>query len=44
MGCTIGHGLSGLSLLSLGSIMSTLAILSGAWIGLRLLQGSDASH
>ena len=30
-GCTIGHSLTGLSVLSLGSVVSTLAILLGAW-------------
>lgn len=30
-GCTIGHSLTGLSVLSLGSIVSTLGILFGAW-------------
>lgn len=30
-GCTIGHSLTGLSVLSVGSVVSTLAILTGAW-------------
>ena len=30
-GCTIGHSLTGLSVLSLGSMVSTAAILLGAW-------------
>lgn len=30
-GCTIGHSLTGLSVLSVGSVVSTAAILLGAW-------------
>ncbi|HEX7021260.1 MAG TPA: YeeE/YedE family protein [Trueperaceae bacterium] len=30
-GCTIGHSLTGLSVLSVGSIVSTISILLGAW-------------
>lgn len=30
-GCTIGHALTGLSVLSVGSLLSTAAILLGAW-------------
>jgi uncharacterized membrane protein YedE/YeeE len=30
-GCTIGHSLTGLSVLSVGSVVSTLSILLGAW-------------
>ena len=30
-GCTIGHSLTGLSVLSVGSLVSTLSILLGAW-------------
>jgi len=37
MGCTIGHGLSGLSLMSLGSVLTLTGILSGAALGLRWL-------
>jgi len=35
LGCTIGHGLSGLSVLSAGSLLSMMAILAGAWITLK---------
>jgi uncharacterized membrane protein YedE/YeeE len=38
LGCTIGHGLSGLSLLALGSFVSVASILVGGWAGLRYLQ------
>lgn len=38
MGCTIGHGLSGLSMLGLSSILSIGSIGLGALIGLRFLQ------
>jgi len=40
LGCTIGHGLSGLSLLALGSIVSVVSILAGGWLGLQYLQRS----
>jgi uncharacterized membrane protein YedE/YeeE len=30
LGCTVGQGLSGLSVLSLGSFIATLAIVAGA--------------
>ena len=35
MGCTIGQGLSGVSTLSLGSVVALAGILGGAWLGLR---------
>jgi uncharacterized protein len=37
-GCTIGQGISGLSMLALGSGISTLAILAGTWLGLAWLE------
>jgi uncharacterized protein len=37
-GCTIGQGISGLSLLALGSLLTTLSIVGGAWLGLRWLE------
>lgn len=37
MGCTMGHGLSGISLLSLGSLLTTVSIIGGASLGLRWL-------
>lgn len=36
MGCTVGHGLSGISTLALGSFMALAAIMVGAWITLRI--------
>ena len=36
MGCTVGHGLSGISTLALGSFMSLAAIMTGAWFTLRI--------
>lgn len=36
MGCTVGHGLTGVSTLALGSMLSLAAILLGAWVALRL--------
>lgn len=36
MGCSIGQGLSGLSTLALGAILTTLAIIAGATLALRL--------
>ncbi len=41
MGCTFGHGLSGLSMLALGSLISILAIGAGALLGLRWLSRDD---
>lgn len=35
MGCTIGQGLSGASLLAVGSWITLGAIIGGAWLGLR---------
>ncbi len=37
-GCTIGQGISGLSMLALGSLLATLSIVGGAWLGLRWLE------
>jgi len=36
-GCTIGQGISGLSLLGLGSLITTVAIVAGTWLGLAWL-------
>ncbi|QGT79434.1 YeeE/YedE family protein [Guyparkeria halophila] len=36
MGCTVGHGLTGLSTLALGSMLSIASIMLGAWITLRI--------
>ena len=35
MGCTIGQGITGLSTLSLGSMLALVAMVAGAWVGLR---------
>ena len=35
MGCTVGQGLSGVSTLSLGSVIALVGILAGAWGGVR---------
>ena len=37
-GCTIGQGISGLSLLAVGSLLATVSIVAGAWLGLRWLE------
>lgn len=37
MGCTVGHGLTGLSTLSLGSVFGILAIGAGGFLGARLI-------
>jgi hypothetical protein len=37
-GCTIGQGISGLSLLAIGSILTIVAIVIGAWLGLAWLE------
>ena len=36
MGCTVGHGLSGISTLALGSFVALGAIMVGAWLALRM--------
>jgi len=36
LGCTVGQGLSGISTLALGSLLSTLAIVAGAWLALKI--------
>ncbi len=36
LGCTVGHGLSGLSLLSLGSNLGLACIFLGAWATIRI--------
>lgn len=35
LGCSIGQGLSGVSLLSVGSLLAVAAIVAGAWAALR---------
>ncbi|MFO1338444.1 MAG: YeeE/YedE family protein [Burkholderiaceae bacterium] len=35
LGCSIGQGLSGVSTLSIGSMLALAAILAGTWLGLR---------
>jgi uncharacterized membrane protein YedE/YeeE len=35
LGCTIGQGISGVSTLSLGSLLALAAIVGGGWLGLR---------
>lgn len=35
LGCSIGQGLSGLSLLSAGSLIAVAALVAGAWLALR---------
>lgn len=37
-GCTIGQGISGLSLLAVGSMLATASIVAGAWLGLAWLE------
>src|SRR3569832_2038050 len=36
LGCSVGHGLSGISVLSVGSMLGLAAILAGAWISLKV--------
>jgi hypothetical protein len=31
-GCNIGHSMTGMSVLSLGSVVTTIGILLGAWV------------
>jgi hypothetical protein len=39
-GCTIGQGITGLSLLALGSVLATASIIAGAWLGLRWMENN----
>jgi uncharacterized membrane protein YedE/YeeE len=36
LGCSIGNGVTGLALLSAGSILAVIGIVAGAWVALRL--------
>ena len=40
LGCTIGQGITGLSTLAIGSIITTAALVYGGWQGLRYLERS----
>ena len=42
LGCTVGHGLSGISVLSVGSMMGLASIFSGAWLAIRIEAGPSA--
>lgn len=37
-GCTIGQGISGMSLLAAGSLLATVSIAAGAWLGIRWVE------
>ncbi|HHI81670.1 MAG TPA: YeeE/YedE family protein, partial [Rhizobiales bacterium] len=37
MGCTIGQGMSGISTLSVNSMLAAASIAVGAWLGIRYL-------
>uniref|UniRef100_E6PM60 Putative transporter n=1 Tax=mine drainage metagenome TaxID=410659 RepID=E6PM60_9ZZZZ len=43
LGCTVGHGLSGLSVLSIGSMLGLASIFTGAWLAIRLEAGRRAA-
>ena len=38
LGCTIGQGITGMSTLSIGSLIAWLSILGGAWLGIKFLE------
>jgi uncharacterized protein len=38
LGCTIGQGISGLSMLALGSMLTTVSIVTGAWLALKSIE------
>lgn len=38
LGCSIGNGVTGVAMLSTGSLLATLGIVAGAWAALRLRQ------
>jgi hypothetical protein len=35
LGCTVGQGLSGISTLAVGSMLTLAAIMAGGWAGLK---------
>ncbi len=43
LGCTVGHGLSGVSVLSIGSMLGLASIFTGAWLAIRLEAGRRAA-
>ena len=43
LGCTVGHGLSGVSVLSVGSMLGLASIFTGAWLAIRLQAGRRAA-
>lgn len=44
MGCTIGQGLTGLSTLSLGSLIAIVSIILGGRLGLAFIRGRQLAH
>ena len=38
LGCTIGQGITGMSTLSLGSVIAWLSIMSGGYVGIKYLE------
>jgi uncharacterized protein len=38
LGCTIGQGITGMSTLSLGSLIAWLSIMGGGYLGIRYLE------
>jgi len=44
MGCTIGQGLTGISTLSLGSLIAIVSIIAGGRLGLTYVRGRQIAH
>lgn len=44
MGCTVGQGLTGLSTLSLGSLLAVASIVAGGFLGARVIARSGTAH
>ncbi len=43
-GCTVGHGLTGIPLLSIASIVFTVAAMLGAWAGVAMSRKSESTQ
>ncbi|MCK6454349.1 MAG: YeeE/YedE family protein [Alphaproteobacteria bacterium] len=43
MGCTVGQGLTGLSTLSLGSLLAAVSIVAGGFLGARTIERADGA-
>jgi hypothetical protein len=42
LGCTVGQGITGMSTLALGSVLASLSIDAGGWLGIKYLEEAPA--